>query len=162
MALFDALAMQNFDWLFLKAKPAVNNRVSSHLVSVGRYGLQTSGMSGNRVAKCYTILRTRSLECHEMLLLVLHDNTKNGWVWHRHTKIMKQYLYVLKISFSYIYFSFRIPYAFDRALWPLSDQSPSRVWRLSVRSLWTIPVCSLHQCWTPLVFVHLQVSFPFG
>ena len=26
------------------------------------------------------ILRTRSLECHEMLLLVLHDNTKNGWV----------------------------------------------------------------------------------
>ena len=54
LALFDALAMQNFDWLFLKAKPAVNNRVSSHLVSVGRYGLQTTGMSGNRVTKCYT------------------------------------------------------------------------------------------------------------
>ena len=27
------------------------------------------------------ILRTRSLECHEMFLLVLRDNTKNdGWV----------------------------------------------------------------------------------
>ena len=26
------------------------------------------------------ILRNRYLECHEMLLLVLHDNTKNGWV----------------------------------------------------------------------------------
>ena len=51
LALFDALAMQNFDWLFLKAKAAVNNRVSSHLVSVGRYGLQTSGLSRNRVAK---------------------------------------------------------------------------------------------------------------
>ena len=51
LALFDALAMQNFDWLFLKAKAAVNNRASSHFVSVGRYGLQTSGMSQNRVAK---------------------------------------------------------------------------------------------------------------
>ena len=51
LALFDALAMQNFDWLFLKAKAAANNRASSHFVSVGRYGLQTSGMSQNRVAK---------------------------------------------------------------------------------------------------------------
>ena len=51
LALFDALAMQNFDWLFVKAKAAVNNRASSHFVSVGRYGLQTSGMSQNRVAK---------------------------------------------------------------------------------------------------------------
>ena len=101
--------------------------------------------------KCYSLLENPFLGMSRILLLVLRDNTKNGWVWHTDTpthrqKIMKQYLYVLKFSFSYIYFSFRIPYAFDRAWWPLSDQSPSRVWRLSVRSLWTIPVCSLHRC----------------
>ena len=81
LALFDALAMQNFDWLFLKAKVAVNNRASSHLVSVSRYGLQTSGTSRKRVAKnVKVILRIRYLECYEMFLLVLREKTKNGWV----------------------------------------------------------------------------------
>ena len=81
LALFDALVTQNFDWLFLRAKAAVNNRASSHLVSVGRYGLQTSGMSRNRVAKnVKAILRNCSLECHEMFLLVLRDIRMNGWV----------------------------------------------------------------------------------
>ena len=74
LALFDALAMQNSDWLFLKAKAAA---ISFQLVDMA-YRLPVCPKIES--LKCYSHFENPFLGMSRILLLVLRDNTKNGWV----------------------------------------------------------------------------------